>query len=77
MHTERDRNSYRIISHRRRQVVHGDIDQFRMTGEADPAGAWLFQALLLVAITTYIGMSGLAAALSIKLMKVLYAPRIW
>jgi hypothetical protein len=28
-------------------------------------------------MTTYIGMSGLAAALSIKLMDVLYVPRIW
>jgi flagellar biosynthesis protein FliQ len=48
-----------------------------MTGEVDPARVWLFQALLLVAMTTYIGMSGLAAALSIKLMDVLYVPRIW
>jgi hypothetical protein len=70
-------NSHRIFSHRRRQAIHRGSDPLWTIREADPARAWLFQALFLVAMTTYIGMSSLTAALSIKLTDVLYVLRIW
>jgi hypothetical protein len=48
-----------------------------MTRETDPTRVWLFQALLLDAMTVYTGKSGPAAALRIKLTEVLYVPWIW
>jgi hypothetical protein len=47
-----------------------------MTREADPTRAYLFQALLLGAMTIYTGKSGLTTALRVKLTEVLYVPRI-
>jgi hypothetical protein len=48
-----------------------------MTREAGPTRVQLFQALFLYAMTLYTGKNGLAAALRIKLMDVLYVPWIW
>jgi hypothetical protein len=48
-----------------------------MTREAGPTGAWLFQALVLDAMTIYTGKSDSVAALRIELTDVLYVPRIW
>jgi hypothetical protein len=48
-----------------------------MTKQVDPTGVWLFQALLLDAMTIYAGKSDPTAALRIKLAKVLYVPWIW
>jgi hypothetical protein len=47
-----------------------------MTRETSPTRVWPFQALLLDAMTTYIGRSDLATALRVKLMEVLYVPQI-
>jgi hypothetical protein len=47
-----------------------------MTREVDSTGASLFQALLLDAMTIYTSKRVLIAALRVKLMKVLYVPRI-
>jgi hypothetical protein len=48
-----------------------------MAREAGPTGAWLFQAMLLDAMTTYMVRGSLAATLRIKLTEVFYVPRIW
>jgi hypothetical protein len=45
-----------------------------MIREVGPARVWLFQALVLGTMATYIGRSRLAAALRVKLMEVLYVP---
>jgi hypothetical protein len=57
-------------------LIQENNDPPRMTGEADPAGAWLFQALLLDTMTIYTGKGGPATALRIKLTEVLYVPWI-
>jgi hypothetical protein len=48
-----------------------------MTREAGLDRVWFSQALILDAMTTYIGRSGLTAALRVKLMEVLYVLWIW
>jgi hypothetical protein len=65
-----------MILHRRRHAITEASDPLQMTREAGPARVWLFQALLLDAMTTYIGRSGLTAALRVKLIEVLYVPWI-
>jgi hypothetical protein len=57
-------------------LIQENYDPLRMTRGTDPAGAWLFQALLLDTMTIYTGKGGPATVLRIKLTKVLYVPWI-
>jgi hypothetical protein len=70
-------SSNKMILHRRRQAITEASDPLWMTREAGPARVWLFQALLLDAMTTYIGRSGLTAALRVKLTEVVFVSWIW
>jgi hypothetical protein len=49
-------------------------DPLWTTREMGPTGAWLFQPLLLDAMTIYTGKSGPSTALRIKLTEELYIP---
>jgi hypothetical protein len=54
VHRARQKNSHKMILHRRRQAAQEGSDQLRITREAGPAGAWLLQALILDTMATYI-----------------------
>jgi hypothetical protein len=52
------------------------VTHSRQQGEAGPAGAWLFQALLLGTMIKYTELDGLVVVLRVKLMKVFYVLKI-
>jgi hypothetical protein len=60
-----------MILHRRHALEKAS-DPLRTTRKACSTRVWPFQALLLDAMTTYIGRSSLIVALRVKLIDVLY-----